>query len=111
MAVEVFIQAILPMLLTIAVAATLIRSVVYGPEVLMLYFAVIAVMAIMHCLYALYRTHDPKFLLFVLYGFLHAALLIPIRLRAIGSLTDNRWGTRSGPAVPAQPRRPATAGV
>jgi hyaluronan synthase/N-acetylglucosaminyltransferase len=111
MAVEVFIQALLPMLLTIAVAATIIRSLFYGPEVLVLYFTVIAVMAIMHCLYALYRTHDPKFLLFVLYGFLHAALLIPIRLRAIGSLTDNRWGTRSGPAAPSPAPVPVAAGA
>jgi hyaluronan synthase/N-acetylglucosaminyltransferase len=99
MATEVFIQALLPLLLTIAVTATIVRAIVYGPEVLVLYFTVIAIMAVLHCLYALYRTRNPKFFFFVLYGFLHAALLIPVRLRALGSLTDNRWGTRTAPAV------------
>ena len=29
-----------------------------------------------------------------MYGFLHAGLLIPVRVRALSTLTDNRWGTR-----------------
>jgi hypothetical protein len=52
-------------------------------------------MALVRCSYAIYRTRRPSFLLFVLYGFLHAALLIPLRIRALTTLTDNRWGTRT----------------
>jgi hypothetical protein len=32
--------------------------------------------------------HGPR------YGFLHVALLVPMRMRAVLTLTDNRWGTR-----------------
>jgi hyaluronan synthase/N-acetylglucosaminyltransferase len=52
-------------------------------------------MALIRCSYALYRTRNPAFLLFVLYGFLHVALLVPTRMRALMTLTDNRWGTRT----------------
>ena len=49
----------------------------------------------MRCAYAIYRTRKPSFALFILYGFVHAALLIPIRIRALMTLSDNRWGTRT----------------
>ena len=41
------------------------------------------------------RTRRLSFLLFVLYGFIHAALLVPLRIRALSTLTDNSWGTRA----------------
>jgi hyaluronan synthase len=91
---EVVTQAVLPMLLAVSVVATVVRSAVYGPGVLLWYAGLIVVMALLHCLYAVWRLRSPKPLLFVLYGFLHAAFLIPLRLRALGSLTDNAWGTR-----------------
>jgi hyaluronan synthase/N-acetylglucosaminyltransferase len=52
-------------------------------------------MALIRSSYALYRTRDVRFLLFVVYGFLHVALLVPMRMRALVTLTDNRWGTRT----------------
>lgn len=103
MAVEVALQAVLPFLLTIALIATAVRSVVDGPEVLVRYGAVVAVMAVLHCAFALVRTRDWRFLLFVAYGFLHAALLIPVRLRALLTLRDSGWGTREGAAVASAP--------
>ncbi len=102
---EVVTQAVLPMLLAVSVVATVVRSVVYGPGVLLWYAGLIVVMALLHCLYAVWRLRSPKPLLFVLYGFLHAAFLIPLRLRALGSLTDNAWGTR-GSTVDAPVERP-----
>ena len=98
MAAEVAVQALLPFLLAVALCATLGRSLVEGPEVLVRYAVVVAVMAVLHCVFALVRTRDPRFLLFVAYGFLHAALLVPVRVRALLSLDDNAWGTRTGPA-------------
>ena len=95
MAVEVTVQALLPFLLTLAVLATVGRALVDGPQVLLRYALLITVMALLHCLYALVRTRDPRFLLFVGYGFLHAALLIPVRIRALLTLDDNAWGTRA----------------
>ena len=93
-------QTLLPLLLTVAVAATFVRSVVYGPEVLAWYAVLIIGMALLHCLYAVYRLRSARPLMFVMYGFVHAALLIPLRLRALGSLTDNTWGTRGATAAP-----------
>lgn len=92
---EVVTQTLLPPLLTLAVASMLASALLIDPGYLFRYLGTIVVMAILHCLYALYRTRNPQFLLFVLYGFLHAGLLIPIRVRALSTLTDNRWGTRA----------------
>jgi len=94
MAVEVAVQAVLPFLLVLAVVATAIRAVAEGPEVLVRYAVVVMGMAVLHCLYGLVRTGDWRFLLFISYGFLHAILLIPIRLKALLTLNDNAWGTR-----------------
>jgi hypothetical protein len=52
-------------------------------------------MALVRCGYAIFRTRRLSFLLFVLYGFIHAGLLVPLRVRALTTLTDNSWGTRS----------------
>lgn len=94
MAAEVLVQAVLPFMLMFALAVTALRTMQGGPEVLGRYVATVAVMAVAHCVYGLLRTRDPRFLLFVAYGFVHAALLIPVRLRALTSLTDVSWGTR-----------------
>lgn len=94
MAVEVAIQAVLPFLLVLAVITTAARSVTEGPHVLVRYAVVVAVMSLLHCAYGLVRTRDPRFLLFTVYGFLHAALLIPVRMKALSSLTNSSWGTR-----------------
>jgi hyaluronan synthase/N-acetylglucosaminyltransferase len=61
-------------------------------------------MAILRCGYAIYRTRRASFLLFVFYGFLHLALLVPLRIRALLTLSDNRWGTRTA----VQPPRSAS---
>jgi hypothetical protein len=39
--------------------------------------------------------------MFLLYGFIHVFLLIPVRIRALLTLTDNRWGTRTAVASSA----------
>jgi hyaluronan synthase len=96
MTFEIVSQVLLPFLLTAAVVSALIFSILVHPWYLFSYLATIAVMACARIGYALYRLRQPRFLLFVLYGFLHAGLLIPVRVRALATLTDNRWGTRGG---------------
>jgi hyaluronan synthase/N-acetylglucosaminyltransferase len=92
---EIVTQVLLPFLLTLAVGATIVYAAVdHEPRRLAVYAATVAIMAVLRCAYAMWRTRDPRFLLFVLYGFLHAGLLIPVRVRALSTLTDNRWGTR-----------------
>lgn len=109
MAVEVTLQALLPFLLVVAVLATAVRTALEGPQVLVRYAAIVAVMAVLHCVFALVRTRDWRFLLFIAYGFLHAALLIPVRIRAVLTLGDSGWGTREGTAVASKPLEPAAA--
>ena len=110
MAVEVGLQALLPFLLTAAVLATIVRGLVQGPHVFAWYAVVIMVMAVLHCVFALVRTRDWRFLLFVVYGFLHAALLIPVRIKALLTLADGAWGTREGTAVALLAEGPDAAG-
>jgi hyaluronan synthase/N-acetylglucosaminyltransferase len=94
MAFEVTVQTFLPLLLTLAVTSAFVISIANNPRHLVHYAATIAVMALIRSSYALYRTRDVRFLLFVAYGFLHVAVLVPTRMRALFTLTDNRWGTR-----------------
>jgi chitooligosaccharide synthase NodC len=95
MVFDVIVQTILPLVLTLSVASSLAFAVLFDPHRILHYLLAITVMALVRCSYAIYRTRRPSFLLFVLYGFLHAALLIPLRIRALTTLTDNRWGTRT----------------
>jgi hyaluronan synthase len=95
MVFDVVVQTLLPLLLTLAIASSLAFAILFDPTRILHYAAAITVMALIRCSYAIYRTRRPSFVLFVLYGFLHAALLIPLRIRALTTLTDNRWGTRT----------------
>jgi cellulose synthase/poly-beta-1,6-N-acetylglucosamine synthase-like glycosyltransferase len=94
MAFEIAVHVLLPALLMMAVSAALVLSVVVSPHYVVRYAIAITVMALLRTSYALYRLRDIRFLLFILYGFLHAIFLIPVRVRALSTLTDNRWGTR-----------------
>jgi hyaluronan synthase len=91
---DVLTQTLLPVLLTAAVVSAVASAIMVSPVNLLRYVAAISLMALLHVAYAVWRTRDPRFALFVSYGFLHAALLIPLRVRALSTLTDNRWGTR-----------------
>lgn len=95
MVFELVVQTVLPLLLTLAITSSLLFAILVNPWRLVHYVAAITVMALIRCCYAIYRTRRLSFLLFVLYGFIHAALLVPLRIRALSTLTDNSWGTRA----------------
>jgi hyaluronan synthase len=92
---EVIVQTALPLLLTLALVTAFVMGVVQDPARLVHYAEVIVGMAVLRCSYAIYRTKRLSFLLFVFYGFLHVALLVPTRMRALVTLGDNSWGTRT----------------
>jgi hyaluronan synthase/N-acetylglucosaminyltransferase len=92
---EVIVQTALPLLLTLALAAALLTAAVEDPARLVHYVEMVVVMAALRCSYAIYRTRKLSFLLFIVYGFVHVALLIPTRMKALVTLSDNRWGTRT----------------
>ena len=95
MVFEVLVQTALPLLLTLAITTALLYAAVEAPQRLLHYAILVAAMAVLRCAYAIYRTRRPSFLLFVFYGFLHLGLLVPLRIRALLTLTDNSWGTRT----------------
>jgi hyaluronan synthase len=95
MVFEMIVQAALPLLLTLALVTAFVMGVADDPGRLLHYAVVIVIMAVLRCSYAIYRTKRLSFLLFIVYGFLHVALLIPTRIRALLTLGDNRWGTRT----------------
>jgi hyaluronan synthase/N-acetylglucosaminyltransferase len=92
---EVLVQTVLPLLLTLAIATAFVLGVADDPHRLVRYAEVIVVMALLRCCYAVYRTKSLSFLVFVLYGFVHVVFLVPTRLRALFTLGDNSWGTRT----------------
>ena len=101
-AFEMSVQVLLPLLLTVLILSSTLVAILLHPAVGVRYVAVTAMMGLLRCSYAIYRTRDPRFLMFLLYGFIHVFLLIPVRIRALLTLTDNRWGTRTAVAsVPA----------
>jgi hyaluronan synthase len=95
MAFDVLVQTALPLLLTLSLVSSLFFALIVDPRYAFHYALTITVMALVRCSYAMYRTRRPSFVLFVLYGFVHACLLVPLRIRALMTLTDNRWGTRT----------------
>jgi hyaluronan synthase/N-acetylglucosaminyltransferase len=53
----------------------------------------LVVMALAQSLGNLWQSGDPRFS--ILYSPLHVGLLLPVRLHALFTLTDNRWSTRT----------------
>lgn len=94
-AFEMGVQVLLPLLLTVLIFSSALVTILMHPAVGLRYAAVTALMGVLRCSYAMYRTRDPRFIIFLLYGFIHVCLLIPVRIRALLTLTDNRWGTRT----------------
>ena len=92
---EVLVQTVLPLLLTLAILTAFALGVVDDPHRLLHYAEVVVIMAALRCSYAIYRTKRLSFLIFILYGFVHVVFLVPTRLRALVTLGDNRWGTRT----------------
>lgn len=58
------------------------------------YAAMILIVASLRVLYGWARTLNPAFFAFLLYGFLHVTVLIPVRFKSLLTLKDNAWGTR-----------------
>ena len=111
MAIDLVCQAALPFLLMAALGAMLYQASFLGMNHLWQYGLVMAGIALLRSIYGMARTRDPGFLLFVVYGFIHVFLLIPVRLYALATLKATGWGTRGNAGATAQPVRPAAPPV
>jgi hyaluronan synthase/N-acetylglucosaminyltransferase len=95
-------QVAMPLMLTLTVPSALLLGVLLDPAYIVHFVVLIAVVAAIRSTYPAVRNRDPSFYLFVLYGFVSAFLMMSVRVLALSTLTDSRWGTRG-------PRRSRTA--
>lgn len=91
---DLVLQFALPFLLLIALSGLTVHAITHGVGVILHYTLTIVGIAVLRAGYGLFRTRDPGFLLFVLYGFIHLALLLPARFYALFTMRETGWGTR-----------------
>ena len=94
LAFELLLQALLPLMLVIALESVALRGLLGEGARIAQYVAVLVAIALTRALYGLLRTRDRGFLLFVGYGFVHVALMIPTRLYSLVTIGRTHWGTR-----------------
>ena len=87
-------EILLPALLLLSVLSIVAYSFTLSIWHLIRWVAFVAAFALIRATYGAVREQKAEFFLFVLYGFVHASLLIPTRALALLTLRDNRWGTR-----------------
>jgi N-acetylglucosaminyltransferase len=93
-ALDAFTQTFAPALLALSLLLLLLRTIVSGSGGLVWYCAAMLAVALGYCAYGAWRNRDLRFLYFALYGAMHLCLLVPVRIRALFTLTDDRWGKR-----------------
>ena len=91
---DAFTQTFAPALLALSFLLFVFRSAIAGTGDLVWYGATMAAVAFGYCAYGVWRNRDVRFLLFAFYGPIHLGLLVPVRIRALFTLTDDRWGRR-----------------
>ncbi len=95
---DAFIQVFAPVLLGLSVALLLLHGAVAGSAGLAWYLSGLALVCAGYCAYGVWRNRDLGFARFAIYGLLHVVLLIPSRVWALFTITDNRWGRRGASA-------------
>lgn len=94
MAFDLLVQTMLPALLAIAALSAVAYGLTFSPWHLVQFGVVVTGIAMIRASYGVIRERRIDFYLFLLYGFVHASLLLPTRGFALLTLRDNRWGTR-----------------
>ena len=92
---DLVMQFILPFMLVVSLIAMAVQTILYQNfGHLYQYLIILILIAIFRSLYGIYRTKDVGFLLFVIYGFMHVLILLPVRFYALFTLKSTKWGTR-----------------
>jgi len=111
---DAVVQIVAPAMLAATVVLMALHGVFEGVTGLAYYGIGLALIALGHCAYGVWRTRSPGFLGFALYGLMHVVLLIPVRVHALLTLSDDRWGQRATAPprafVPARPPLDAQSG-
>ena len=91
---ELTMQFALPFMLMLALGIVVYQTIVFDVSYLWKYAGLLVIIASVRSFYGIYRTKDFGFLRFIAYGFIHVALLIPVRIYSLLTLKDSKWGTR-----------------
>jgi cellulose synthase/poly-beta-1,6-N-acetylglucosamine synthase-like glycosyltransferase len=91
-AVDVAARALLPLLLPLGLLLVAAHALLGGPQALADDLVLVAAMMVTHALFAVLQARELRFPF--LYGLLYLLVLVPVRLRALTTLTDDRWVTR-----------------
>jgi diguanylate cyclase (GGDEF)-like protein len=94
MLIDLLLQAVLPFLLLGALAAMAYQALFVDLRHLWFYLGMIAVIGLLRSSYGIFRTRSLGFLSFMVYGFIHVGVLIPVRLYALFTIRRGHWGTR-----------------
>ncbi len=92
---DLLMQLLLPVMLLFAILILFFQFfLTMNFSILINYFIILVLVALVRIIYSIYRTKDVGFLTFIIYGFIHISILLPVRIYAICNLKDNKWGTR-----------------
>lgn len=91
---DAFAQIFGPALLGLSIVLATLRAATVGAGGLEWFAAGGLAVALAYCGYGVWARRDARFLGFAAYGLLHCALLIPVRIQALFTLNDDRWGQR-----------------
>lgn len=87
-------MTVLPLLLIISLLFSIYKGIFVGPLFFLGYIAVMVGIGSIRAMYGLYRTGDKNLLTFPVYAFVHMFVLTWVRIYAILTLKNTRWGTR-----------------
>lgn len=96
MTYDLAMQALLPFMLLGCLGITVLNAF-HGHESVAFWYMVTALgMGLLRSVYGVWRTKDRGFLIFTVYGLIHVAVLIPLRIYSLVTLFARRtsWGTR-----------------
>lgn len=91
---DMIMQFILPFLLIVGLFLMLYQTFFIDPSHIVKYVLILVAIALLRAVYGIYRTKDTGFVLFIVYGFMHVLVLIPVRLYSLSTMGVNKWGTR-----------------
>jgi len=97
-------QIVMPFALLGALGLTVYQSTT-NPSLALHYLAIVGAIGFVRGAYGMLRTRSAGFMLFMLYGFMHVLLLIPVRLFALATMRNASWGTRGANDGDEQLRR------
>jgi N-acetylglucosaminyltransferase len=93
-----------PATLALTLVLVALHIVVGGATGLWWYAGGYGLVALAYCAYGVWCNRDFRSLRLALYGLLHIAVLLPSRVHALFTLTDDRWGQRGASVRPVATR-------